>query len=72
MSSTKTRQDNYRHRKDLEICIGHYLKEIKTNPPDHFKLKHNLSELELCIREYILLNKAKGKTLSQIKKGEKK
>lgn len=71
MSSSKTRQDNYRHRLDLEIAIGHYLKQIKTNPPDHPLLFHNLKELDLCIREYIVLNKNKGKTLKQLK-GEKK
>lgn len=68
MNTTKTRQQNLRHRRDLENCIFYFIKKIKTTDPTDLEiLQRNLNELFLCTHEYILLSNNKAKSFDQLK-----
>lgn len=67
MQKSTKRQQNYRHRKDLEICIAHFIHKIKAEDPSDLPLlKKRLEELFACIEEYILLTNNKGETYETI------
>jgi len=67
MKKSKERQQNYRHRKDLEVCMSHFINKIKSeDPSDLGLLKKRLEELFKCIEEYVLLTNNKGKNYETI------
>jgi len=67
MQKSTKRQQNYRHRKDLEVCMAHFIHKIKSEDPSDLQLlKKRLEELFKCIEEYILLNNNKGENYETI------
>lgn len=67
MQKTTKRQQNYRHRKDLEVCMLHFMNKIKSEDPTDLELlQKRLKELFLCVEEYILLNNNKGENYETI------
>ena len=67
MQKSQKRQQNYRHRKDLEVCIAYFIRKIKSEDPSDLQLlQKRLEELFKCIEEYTLLNNNKGETYETI------
>ena len=67
MKKSQKRQQNYRHRKDLEVCMRHFIYKIKSEDPSDLQLlQKRLEELFKCIEEYILLTNNKGENYESI------
>ena len=67
MQKNTKRQQNYRHRKDLEVCMSYFIHKIKSEDPSDLQLlKKRLEELFKCIEEYILLTNNKGENYETI------